>query len=66
MTKKDFQLIAEVIKEEVEWWQVHERQLQPPTGVQVLNTLAHTMKARLHHANPQFNEMKFLEACGLG
>ena len=66
MTKKDFQLLAEVVKEEVEYWQRWgPGELPPPANV-VIFKVAHKLAARLKKANPHFNEAKFMQGAGLG
>ena len=66
MTKKDFQLLAEVVKEEVEYWQRWGPEELPPPANVVLFKVAHKLGARLKRANPHFNELKFMQGAGLG
>ena len=60
MTKKDYILIAEVLRDGVK-----ARAVSDAETAQAIFT-AHLMCARLQSENPRFDRAKFLDACGLG
>ncbi len=64
MTKKDYELIAGVMREEVERWQGGGKVSASP--VEVLMMLSHSLAAKLKQQNPKFKSKTFEEACGLG
>jgi hypothetical protein len=58
MSRKDFQLIADVLKDQ--------RNLSVQTKVDPTPTMvAHAFADRLAKENPQFNRATFLRACGV-
>lgn len=59
MTRKDFELIADVLRHELE---------HVACGVDqsdTVNSIAHTFALRLSTTNPNFNRARFLQACGV-
>ena len=62
MTKKDYELIAEAIKDVGLWYHVGEGERQHGAGV-VLFSLAMELARELGAANPRFDKQRFLAAC---
>ena len=58
MTKKDYELIAGVLRQEVKY----EFNL---TCQEVIISLVHNMAKHLEKANPRFDRDRFLKACGI-
>jgi len=58
MTKKHFEKIASIFKEDNVSWRVE-------LELNTYNRLAHKMADFFATENPQFNKEKFLQACGV-
>lgn len=61
MTRKDYVLIAEAIREEREIWEMVDAKM----GNEVLNSLSRGLARRLRQENVRFDRDKFLEAAGV-
>lgn len=61
MTRKDYVLIAEAIREEREIWEMVDAKM----GNEVLNSLSRSLARRLRQENVRFDRDKFLEAAGV-
>lgn len=65
MTKKDYELIAGVVKDFDQrlgnWFNGQERQQRQEVHAE----LAHSMANQLEQDNPKFDRNKFLQACGI-
>lgn len=57
MTKKDYILIAGIIKKEAEAWQANSLQAR------AIDRLASAFAEELAKHNPRFNHQKFIAAC---
>ena len=62
MTKKDYELIAEAIKDVGLWYHVGEGERQHGAGV-VLFSLAMELARELAADNPRFDQERFMAAC---
>jgi hypothetical protein len=62
MTKKDYDLIAEAIRNVGLWYHVGEGERQHGSGV-VLFSLAMELARELAAANPRFDQERFMTAC---
>jgi len=60
MTKKDYELIAEVLANS---WQTSV--INPFTGVNMYRELVNSFMTALELENPKFNRRLFLKACGV-
>ena len=72
MTRKDFQLIADVISKHISHWEGASETLieegpkaQAYGGANALKDLATTFSYELEKTNPRFNKALFLKACGV-
>lgn len=64
MTRKDFELIANAIRNEREQWKGnHPDDLR--TMTETLDNLAQSLGRKLMDANPRFDRERFLQACGV-
>lgn len=59
MTRKDYVLIAEILKANREDF------IEGEDGFALLNILAHQFANGLEPDNPRFDRARFLEACGV-
>ena len=57
MTKKDYELIAKTIREQIE-------SAQSDYDRQTVTVSAWNLAIAMGKANPNFNQIKFLKACG--
>lgn len=62
MTKKDFELIAEAIKE---WDFEHSPFAKEPCTSNPTECLAESLAVKLEDTNERFDKQRFLTACGL-
>ena len=60
MTRKDYQLIAEVIKSGIENWEGWNEKPE-----EVLAGTARSLATKLAQDNPRFDRARFLTACGV-
>jgi hypothetical protein len=60
MTRKDYKLIAEVLKSGMENWAGWNEKPE-----EVLSGTARSLATKLAQDNPRFDRAKFLEACGV-
>ena len=58
MSRKDYQLLAVIIKNEAEGWQAG-------AGREALKSFAITLAKRLQAENPAFDYFRFMQACGI-
>lgn len=69
MTKKDYELIAQVIRDRFENSQLLDRLNFTVKEVEAteatITDLAYYMSSRLAQDNPNFDRKRFLEACGI-
>ena len=70
MTKKDYELIASVIRGRIENTKMLDKldwsQKDIDTGVAVLEQLTYYLANQLETKNPKFDYNRFLTACGVG
>ena len=59
MTKKDFELIAEII------FRNQEQFTEGEEGNSLLRVMSHQFANELENTNPRFNREKFLKECGV-
>jgi hypothetical protein len=64
MTKKDYELIAEVIADTTEMTQILSG-LDMDSAERVISLLAGKLASSLEMENPRFNREMFLKACGV-
>lgn len=64
MTRKDYQLIAEVFKNAIDG-QAENSHCQVKDPMTAIHNMAHDMRIKLLRDNPAFNNDKFLKACGI-
>jgi hypothetical protein len=60
MTKKDYELIAGVVKGSMENWDGF-----TPEAQEAIIGLARSLSVKLQDTNPRFNRSLFLDACGV-
>jgi len=76
MTRKDFQLIADVLNQHLSYWKaanlpanLHvseaDLRMQSHGGTIAMLDLATTLSYELEKTNPRFNKALFLKACGI-
>ena len=65
MTRKDYQLIAETIRQEVDYLADHDSAYCGNARLMTLQVVTHNLSKRLSDDNPKFNADKFASACGL-
>lgn len=69
MTKKDYELIASVIRGRIENTKMLDKldwsQKDIDTGVAVLEQLTYYLANQLETKNPRFDYNRFIKACGL-
>ena len=66
MTRKDFQLIADVISKHIAYWEQddHAEELDSRASVNALRDIALSFGGELASVNPRFDRECFLKACG--
>lgn len=65
MTRKDYKLIAEGIREEVMYIEFNEKLLRPDIQMSGIRRVVVSLCASLRNDNPRFDSNKFMQACGL-
>ena len=66
MTRQHFAVIATVLQERLETAQNADKYPEAITAESVLEGVIDQFAIVLRHTNPNFNESKFLQACGRG
>ena len=65
MTRKDFQLIADVISKHIAYWEQdnHAEELDSLASANALKDLALSLGGEFTSVNPRFDTKRFLKAC---
>ena len=66
MTRKDFQLIADVISKHIAYWEedAHAEELDSLASANALKDIALSLGTEFISVNPRFDRKRFLKACG--
>lgn len=65
MTKKDYELIAQGIEHELYGWRESAGPVWGTEAIKAIEALARELGGRFKAANPKFDNIKFLKACGV-